>query len=144
MLSWSKSPRGVWTPVLTFGTPGDLSVVYSVQWGEWGRDGQFCTVNFHVATSSFTWTTASGNLNLTGLPFNASGVTNGAWEGQLNWSGITKANFTDICPQILASAPSVIAFRAAGSGQAAGNVVAADVPSAGSVLLRGALRYRVA
>lgn len=59
----------IWTPTVTFVTPGDVSVVYSVRIGRYIKIGQFVIVWFQIQTSTFTHTTASGSLLITGLPF---------------------------------------------------------------------------
>lgn len=60
---------GTWTPGLTFGTPGDLSVAYTTQVGRYRKYGKLLWIDFRIVTSTFTFTTASGAINVTGLPF---------------------------------------------------------------------------
>lgn len=71
--------NGVFTPVVTFATPGNLSVAYSVQTGFYSRIGNIVTA---IISLSFTptFTTASGSFQITGLPFtiNASITPHGA------------------------------------------------------------------
>jgi hypothetical protein len=80
--------EGTWTPVITFVTPGNVSVVYSLRSGNYTKIGN--TVNIHclLSTSTFTHTTASGNFEITGIPFapalnaaislaNGDGIVNG-------------------------------------------------------------------
>ncbi|HKY45374.1 MAG TPA: hypothetical protein VJM50_19940 [Pyrinomonadaceae bacterium] len=131
--------EGAWTPAVTFATPGNLSVAYTTQAGRYTKIGRMVHASFQIVTSSFTHTTASGNLQLTGFPF-----TNGTLvvEGALIWGGITKASYTQISAQISASATSAI-FVGSGSGVAPSNVVVADVPTGGSVVLTGTIVYNV-
>ena len=75
-----------WTPVLTFATPGNLSVVYTNQVGEYVRIGNQVTVSALVACTP-TFTTASGNLNFTGLPFAQSSNTGSG--GVFNINSVT-------------------------------------------------------
>lgn len=60
---------GTWTPAISCGTPGSLSVSYSDQSGNYTRNGtqvQFgCEVTFTVDDV----TGASGGISITGLPF---------------------------------------------------------------------------
>lgn len=63
--------QGNWTPVLTFVTPGDLSVSYTTQQGNYRRSGAFVIVQLLI-TCTPTFTTASGNMSFTGLPFTPS------------------------------------------------------------------------
>mgnify|MGYP000443961182 CR=1 FL=1 len=129
--------EGTWTPVVTFATPGDLSVAYSAQIGHYTKIGRLVYVEFNVVTSTFTHTTASGNLTVTGLPFTSSGTNRCCG---LNWSGITKAGYTSVVSLLGTGATSFI-FSASGSGVAASNVAVADVPTGGTVILRGTLIY---
>ena len=56
-----------WTPVFTFGTPGDLSVSYATQTGIYTRIGSIVFYKFSLVCTP-TFTTSSGNLKITGLP----------------------------------------------------------------------------
>jgi hypothetical protein len=67
--------EGTWTPTLTFDTAGDLSVVYSVRAGIYTKIGRQVFCQFWVVATTFTYTTASGNFNLTGLPFTVLSTT---------------------------------------------------------------------
>lgn len=136
--------RGTWTPALTFVTPGDLSVAYSVQLGEWYlRDG-LVDLYFHLVTSGFTHTTASGAFRMSGAPFTAKTLANMQWSGSLSsWTGITKASFTQIGPQI-ASAQSLILFLASGSGQTSAALAFGDLPTGINKTLTGRISYPVA
>lgn len=125
--------EGTWTPVLTFATPGDLSVVYANQTGQYTKIGRSVLLQFTVITSTFTHTTASGNLLFTGAPFAAINVR--GYGGQ-EWRGITKAGYTDLAARINVSA-SQLDFIASASGSAQSNVVAADTPSGGTIDIRG-------
>jgi len=93
-LAASQYATGTWTPVLTFATPGDLSVVYSVQAGIYTAIGRIVIAPFAIVTSTFTHTTSSGNCQITGLPFAIGSFGN--LRGPLIWQGITKAGYTDI------------------------------------------------
>jgi hypothetical protein len=133
---------GSWTPVLTFVTPGDLSVTYSTQVGSYTKIGRIVHLTFQIVTSAFTHTTASGNLNITGIPFASSNTTSVTHQGALVWQGITKASYTDIAPRLVSNS-STIDLMASGSGQAASNVAAADMPTGGTVSLSASLTYRI-
>lgn len=131
--------EGTWTPTLTFATAGDLSVVYGAQSGRYTKIGRIVTIHFRIETSTFTHTTASGNLRVTGIPFTAATVSE-RFVGPSIWGGITKANYTQVAPNI-ASNTAFIIFTASGSGQAASDVTASDVPTGGTVLLYGTILY---
>ena len=125
---------GTWTPTLTFATPGDLVVVYSLRTGTYTKIGGLVYVKMILATSTFTHATASGLLTITGLPFAASagGI------GQMEFQGITKATYTQFIFTVNGSDLSV---AASGSGVSLGNVNAADMPSGGTVILGASIQY---
>lgn len=134
---------GTWTPVITFATPGDLSVTYSTQIGRYERIGDYVTLDFTLGTSAFTHTTAANALRITGSPFTAVANTGDRHTGTLSWRGITKANYTHI-NTTLSENSAIIEALACGSGQSATGVTAADMPTGGTVLLRGNIRFPVA
>jgi hypothetical protein len=129
--------EGTWTPVLTFGTPGNLSVTYSTQTGYYVKVGRVVHVWGTIFTSAFTHTTASGNMQITGLPFTSADIRA---EGALRWQGITKAGYTDVIANLSIGATVVEAF-AMGSGQNVSAVTATDMPTGGSVALSFDLSY---
>lgn len=130
-----------WTPVLTFATPGNLSVTYSVQLGRITKIGDRVFATAVIVTSGFTHTTASGDLQITGLTLPSITLANFAFSGKVSWEGITKANYTEVAAR-LPSNSQIIDFRASGSGQAIAAVGAADVPTGGTVTLRVELSYQ--
>ena len=131
-----------WTPELTFATVGDLTVVYSTQFGRKKLIGNYCLAWFNIVTSTFTHTTAAGDCQITGLGEMALNVTSLRNFGTLNYQGITKVGFTQFTPQLNANG-STIVITAAGSAQAAGNVGTADMPTLGDVILRGLLIFPI-
>jgi hypothetical protein len=133
--------EGAWVPVLTFGTPGDLAVTYSTQVGSYTRIGRQVTVICAITTSAFTHTTASGNLNITGLPFTATNVSGLLVNGTCSAAGWTKS-CEWITPQLGANT-STIYFQASLSAGALTNVTTADVPTATQQIWRLTLTYFV-
>lgn len=131
---------GTWTPILTFAVPGNLAVTYGAQSGTYVRIGRQVMLTFIITTSAFTFTTASGNLQITGFPL-ASTVP-AQIMGPLDWQGITKAGYTSMS-SIVATGSGVIQVAGAGSGLGRSLVVAADMPSGGSVLLSGTISLTV-
>lgn len=126
-----------WTPVLTFVTPGDLAVAYTAQSGKyWQLSSNLVLAQFNLVTSSFTFTTASGNLKVTGIPFTSQNTGGLVPRGGLSFGGITKAGYTQIATGFGVNTNFFI-FNASGSGQATAIVTAADTPSAGTVALTG-------
>ena len=132
--------EGTWTPTLTFATPGDLSVSYVSNTGQYTKIGRMVVLSFQIVTSSFTWTTASGNAVINGVPF---AIPSGfATPGTAWFQGITKAGYTQFAPTANPGT-STLLVRASGSGQASGTVRAADMPSGGVVEIRGTAIYFV-
>jgi hypothetical protein len=133
---------GTWTPAVTFTTPGDLAITLSIAIGDYTRYGDRVIAGFRCNSSAFTFTTASGNLNITGLPFTASSDANFVWTGSCTWGGITKAGYTNVVCEVL-PATKVGLLTASGSGNAPAIITAADTPSGGTLRLRGVFIYRV-
>lgn len=138
----SNYTEGTWTPVLTFATPGDLAVAYTTQLGTYTRVGRLVTVTFNVVTSSFTFTTASGACNITGLPFTSLNVSGQHYVGTMMVGGITKAGFTQFVPRVTNNV-TLVEIMANASGAGSANVVATDMPSGGTVNFRATLTYQV-
>jgi hypothetical protein len=132
--------EGTWTPAITFATPGNLTVVYSTQGGAYTKVGRQVTAAFQIQTSTFTHTTASGDFQITGLPFtnNASYI----YTGTMTFSGVTAASHAQIMPQLGTSA-SLMTLRGSGSGVAAANMNTSNLPTGGTVILRGTITYHV-
>lgn len=141
----SGTTTGTWTPVLTFATPGDLSVTYQFQFGDWSLTGTDLTLIGFIQTSAFTFTTASGELRITGIPNNCDTSRTGmTWSGSASWQGITKAGYGQIVPQISTTVTSALRMIASGSGSALSAVAAADMPSGGTVSIRFRVSYKIA
>lgn len=69
-----------WIPVLTFATPGDLTVVYATQVGFYSRVGNLIFANLTLICTP-TFTTASGVCMITGLPFASNPISNNQSHG---------------------------------------------------------------
>ncbi len=67
--SWNSDYGGMvpWTPVFTFATLGDLTVVYTVQAGFYTKSGNMIYANFNLAFTP-TFTTSASIVTITGLP----------------------------------------------------------------------------
>lgn len=139
---YNQPTEGLWTPVLTFATPGDLAVTYTEQLGRYVKVGNWVDLTFSIVTSAFTYTTATGALNITGLPF-ASKNDSINYYGAMIWAGITKAGYTEIAP-LIAPNTSLVRFAASGSGVAISSVVNTDALTTSAMILRGTLGYRSA
>jgi hypothetical protein len=126
------------TPAVTFATPGNLSVAYTTQTGKYVlRDGMV-HADIQIVTSTFTHTTASGNLSITGFPF--ASVLAGQM-GAMDFQGITKAGYTQV--NIRTTATTAMDAVASASGSAVSAVTAADMPTGGTVIIQGSIAYRI-
>jgi hypothetical protein len=142
LLNWYE--EGTFTPSITFATPGDLAITYSatIRVGTYTRIGNRVIVNFNVQTTAFTFTTASGALQITGLPFTSKNLTADASAGAMVWGGITKIGYTQVTPRVQPNTV-LIDFVASASGLAQSSIVATDTPSGGAMTLRGTLTYEI-
>jgi hypothetical protein len=126
-------PTGTFTPTISFQTPGNLAVVYSVQEGYYCKIGNRVFYTIRIVTSSFTYTTASGTFRIAGMPFVAQTASGNIMElGALIMRGYTKANFTQVATQAISGA-NYLVVRAGGSAQTPGWLQATDIPTAGTI-----------
>lgn len=131
--------EGTWTPALTLATPGNLSVAYTSRSGRYVKIALMVFFNCLLQTSTWTHTTASGFLNITGFPFTMGTQFVGA--GTLLMSGWTKANYTSLGFET--SNSTFMYALASGSGQALAELVAADLPTGGVVRIYGSGQYTI-
>ena len=129
-----------WTPAITFATAGDLSVAYTTQTGHYTEQGESFTLTFDIVTSSFTHTTASGNLRITGMPADKLPINIGI--GAVEYGGITRATHPQVTVRTDAGA-DYLRLAGSGSGVAVTAVSASHMPTGGSVVLRGTITYFV-
>jgi hypothetical protein len=133
--------EGTWTPVFTFATPGNLSVVYSTQSGDYTKVGREVRVSGQTIMSTFTHTTASGGAQLTGLPFTAAN-TGHSTVGSSAWTGVTKAGYTQVGSFIIFN-QAIITWFAFASASAVSPVSAADMPTGGTPNLSTTCCYHI-
>ena len=130
-----------YTPTIDFATTGDLSVTYSKQVGRYQKTNGKCIVDFNIETSAFTHTTASGALEIL-LPVTCATITDYRAVGTLSFGGITKASYSAF-NVVVDSASGVAKVEALGSAQAPTDITASDMPTSGSVVLRGHIEYEI-
>jgi len=118
------------TPVFSFAAAGDWAGTYNIQLAFGTKVGNCVTYQIDVSFSAFTHTSASGNAQITGSPFTAA-ASPSVQRGGLRWNGITKTNYTEMTCGFSAGTATMI-FTGSGSGQAASNIVAADMPTGGT------------
>jgi hypothetical protein len=133
--------EGTWTPVLTFATPGNQNIVLSLQSADYTKVGREVRVTAQCTTSTFTHTTASGGIQMTGLPFTSANTTHST-VGATAWQGITKAGYTQVGAFIIGNDTKIL-FFGFGSAQPINQVNTADMPTGGSVVLSATCSYHV-
>lgn len=132
--------EGTWTPVLTFTTPGNLSVVYASQAGFYTKIGREVVLRLNILTSTFTHTTASGQVRLTGTPFVSSTAPGSGSAAPATWQGITKPGYTDVS-MVYPTNASYLDVYSSGSGVARSQVSVGDMPTGGTVGLQCSMTY---
>lgn len=120
------------SPAITFATPGDLSVSYSQQVGNFVEVNNIVFFNIFLGFTP-TFTTASGQLRITNLPETA---VNG--EFTLPISLAQSFNFpanTTMLSAITIAGQSYATVVASGSGVAAANLTTTELTSSGNYFL---------
>jgi hypothetical protein len=103
----NATETGTWTPVVTCQTPGDLSVTYSTRVASWARTGRTIQATA-VIVCVLNYTTASGGIEITGLPF-----TNSSIETPVN-AMLFGASTSPISVNIAPTATTIRAYSAYG------------------------------
>lgn len=136
--------EGTWTPTLSAQTAGNLAVTYSSQIGFYTKVGRLVTVNFFITTSAFTHSTASDALIVSGLPFTVFSDTGSFFFGSVEFQGIQKPNYTQVsCAPLWGNSYCLFPASGPSSNQNYDNVQITEVPSGGSIILRGSVTYIV-
>lgn len=128
------------TPVITAATPGDLAITYSQQTLAYIRNGDRVDFTFRIETSAFTYSTATGDFIIQNLPYLVNVANYGRSQAALSFSGITKATFTQFTAETVPNT-TTINIIACGSGVAFLTLAITDLPSGGTVRLRGSGHY---
>ncbi len=134
--------RTAWTPTITFATPGDLSVSYATQVGFYSRIGSIVDVSFSL-TFTPTYTTASGQISIAGLPLTSNSTANNNSFGTLVVSApafpaLTTSLYCTIVPN-----SSSITLGAAGSGTSIVNFSVTQFTTGVARSVFGSIRYFV-
>ena len=135
--------EGTWIPTITFETPGDLSVAYHANTNAtYTKVGRLVTISFYVRTTTFSHSTASGDLRILGIPFTPRTYTGMKSEGGTTYYGLNKSGFTQ-ATVLVNSASSVITMSAVGiAGSSISTVNANDAPGVGGrVDISGVISY---
>lgn len=131
-------PTVDWTPVVSCATPGNLTVAYTTQIGSRVSVSGMTVLSFEIVTSTWTHTTASGVVILSGMPngpsdFSPAPITT------LLFSGMTKAGYTQVAFRYSGSGQMLL--QASGTGVAIADVNVTDFPTGGTVVLKGTVVY---
>ena len=135
---------GTWTPVVTFATPGDLAVVYNAQVGSYTKIGRLVTISCTISTTTFTYTTASGNLQVTGLPFAAKTVTNYFAVASLLHGGLTVTGAIGTNIRVTSGASIAIPTISAGGPSSISTLTTGNTTSGSGVVLEFTMQYEAA
>lgn len=121
--------EGTFTPTLSFATPGDLSVSYTVQQGEYYRIGDLVYFAIRLEGTP-TYTTASGLGGVFGLPFSYDGteVANKTVAIFLQ-DNLTWPSSTTMLGGLLSGTNSFIRIQSTGSGRTAAGWQTGQMPS---------------
>jgi hypothetical protein len=81
--------EGTWTPFIDYAVTGNLNVVYSLQSGSYTKVGRLVAAHFTLVTSTYTHSTASGTMVISGFPFASTFAAFGtlSYEGMLISTG---------------------------------------------------------
>jgi hypothetical protein len=128
--------EGTWTPVLSWAVGGTSTIVAANRGGTYVKNGNLVTCSFFFDDATFTNGTASGNLNLTGLPFTAATTGTDTWGG----TPTLQIGYPSSLQSILVTlGTSTATFRKNdGTG---GAIVVADVSGSGK-FLHGTFTYQ--
>lgn len=137
--------ENTWTPELTFATPGNLSFVYFVQLGYYTRVGRLVFATFNLQCSALSYTTSSGILQITGLPFAAalSACESAVFHTGIDMNAVDSNTKSMIAETV--SGQSYIQFRRLRTdGGGGAGVSVSDAPSGSVIVLRGTMIYLAA
>lgn len=125
------------SPVVSFTTPGDLSVSYAVQLGVYARVGNIVTYSYQVAFTP-TYTTSSGQLTVS-LPVNANATASSF--GAVSVGGVT---FTALYTYVTANTvTSVLNFAQSGSAQTRSVMSTTQFTTGTQYVLYGTISYPI-
>ena len=131
--------EGDWTPSFTFGTAGNLTIVYSSQVGRYTKIGRTVHVEMTMATTTFTHTTASGNATINGLPFTIGGTDATTLTGACG--GYVNATYPILGMQFFPTVSSIFLVKGGPGAGAAATYL--DFPTAGNLYITFQATYIV-
>lgn len=135
--------EGTWTPTITFQTAGDLNVVYSFNTGTYTKIGRLVTVHASIATTTFTHTTASGQIRIDGLPYAVSAAHDFAATLSKAEGIVWTAASEQLVAQVLAGTTSIRFYEMLPSGATTTDVEAVQLVSGVNKNIRLTLTFHV-
>lgn len=133
--------EGTWTPEIHFSTTdGNLSVAYAVQAGNYVKIGSLVHLCFMINTSTFTHTTANGNLQIKGVPFTGSGYHTA---GNVDTWGINITDVAGVCPYVVSGETYIQIYYGREGGATRAGINHTNMPSGTQQFLYGSLIYTV-
>ena len=131
--------EGTFTPVVSFTTPGDVSVAYSAQVGLYTKIGRMVFISFNI-TCTPTFTTASGSLTISTAPFASTGAS---YIGAMHFSNfLFGVGYTMLNPRLGAVSSTTFDLVQSGSGLAPAAIATTNMVSGTAYILRGTLAYQ--
>lgn len=133
--------EGSFTPTISFATPGNLAVTYVNQMGQYIKIGKQVTIWFGLTTATFTHTTASGQLQLSGFPFTSANIVSTMqWIGAAEFGPLTLAGHTWVTSNIQNNV-NFCRFVASGNGLARAALSTGSFPTGTNFTLYGSLTF---
>jgi hypothetical protein len=126
--------EGTFTPHFAYATPGTSSWADTVNVGYYTKVGNRVFIDIRI-NSVPTNGTASGELQITGLPFTSFNQSSPASTMACSLGGWTKASYTAIAASVRANT-TTLDFTAIGSGVAQFILTVAEIPTGGAVAVR--------
>lgn len=136
----------LWTPTLSFVTPGNLATAYSVQVGRGIRKGNLFFYWVTVVATTFTHSTATGDFVIMGFPYACATVPGQTTPGAISGlgAGFTWPAGTTSLAALVTTGESQARIRAVGSATAAVSFGIANAPSGSAKSVSIAGCYEVA
>lgn len=134
--------NGTWTPTFTFGTPGNLSVSYSAQSGDYVVVGNMCFLTCRFAFIP-TFSTSAGSAIINGIPLTASGVSSIDVRGVCGSEGIVFSAGASYLISQITSGANFIQLNAVGSATSISFVTTASFTSGNSYIISIDITMRV-
>ena len=134
----STYTQNTWTPGFTFSTAGNLSVAYTTQNGSYTTIGNLVFISFNLVCTP-TFTTSTGNLQITGMPISPTKTNQGGIVGAK--SNITLSSGYTMFGLTLTSGAASIFPVQFGSGKAGTNITFTLITSGTPFTLSGSFFY---